>query len=84
MSSGEGTAIAVAILFGCLVVYLGLYTVSRELGRIADAQECLEEDEEVSGICGECGTDLVAGEDQFADSWICPKCNEERSYRGSR
>lgn len=26
--------------------------------------------------CLDCGTSLVSGEDQFADSWICPKCNK--------
>ena len=27
--------------------------------------------------CPICGTEVVSGEDQFADAWICPKCITE-------
>ena len=25
--------------------------------------------------CADCGTALVSGDDQFADAWICTRCN---------
>lgn len=30
-------------------------------------------------VCRECGGELVAGVEQFADSWICPTCKETKT-----
>ncbi len=40
--------------------------------------------QELRAFCPDCSTDLISWGDQFADSWICPKCNETKTPARTR